>query len=103
MKQDVGFCDFCDSFSGSYADNFSYSGKKALYNYLIDFEEDTGEELELDPIAFCCDFTEYESFEELQKDYDYIETIDELKDKTVVIPIEDIYGKQTDGLIIQNF
>jgi len=55
MKQDINFNDFCNSFSDSYKNNFSYEGKKALYNYLIQYEEDTGEELEL-AIDGVCEF-----------------------------------------------
>lgn len=59
MKQEVTFSSFTDSFSDSYKDNFSYNGKRALYDYLIELEESTGEEIELDTVAICCDYSEY--------------------------------------------
>jgi len=98
MKSDVNFNTFCDSFHGGYADNFTYEGKRALYDYLIEYEDDTGTELELNPIAFCCDFTEYESLEEIKSEYDSIESMEDLENNTMVIKIEG-----TDRLIIQQF
>ena len=51
-------------------DNFSYDGKNALYKYLVDLEEDTGVEMEMDWIAICCDYTEWDSEQELLEYYD---------------------------------
>ena len=98
MKKDVNFNTFCDSFTGDHADNFTYEGKRALYDYLIKYEDDTGTELELDPIAFCCKFAEYESLEEIKRDYNSIESIEDLENNTMVIKI-----KGTGRLIIQQF
>jgi len=66
-------------------DNFSYDGAKALMEYLESVAEDTGEPMEYDPIAYCCDFAEYKDINELNKDgYDF-ETLEEVGDKTAVI------------------
>ena len=69
MKSHVNFEDFCDSFTGGYKDNFTYEGKRALFDYLEEYEESTGEELELDPIAFCCEYTEYPDLKTAYKEY----------------------------------
>jgi hypothetical protein len=98
MISTVSFNDFCDSFGGSYKDNFSYEGKRALFDYLEEYEESTGEQMELDPIAFCCDFTEYKNMKELKDNYSDIKDMDDLKDHTTVIEIEG-----TDRFIIQDF
>lgn len=87
--------------------NFSYAGLNALFDYLEQYEEDTGEEIELDVIAICCDFTEYENLAEFQANYgtEY-ETIDDIRDNTTVIGIdmgEDEYGDEDGSFIIQNF
>ena len=79
-------------------EQFSYKGLEALFNYIEQYEEETGEETEFDFVALCCEFTEYENLKELQEDHKDIETMEELEDKTIVIPIED-----TDGFIIQDF
>ena len=103
MKKIINFNEFCDGFSDSYKDNFSYKGKKALFEYLESYEESTGEEIEYDPIAFCCEYTEYENLKELQKDYPNIETIENLQDRTQYIPIYNIDGTESDSFIIQSF
>lgn len=59
MKTTITFCDFCDAFRNfDRQDTFSYDGKKALFDYLEEVEQDTGEEIELDVIALCCDYDE---------------------------------------------
>ena len=98
MIKTIGFSDFCDEFHGSqYEKNFSYNGKRALFDYLEEYEESTGEKVELDIVALCCDYTEYENFEEVQKNYDKVKTLEELQDNTQVIELEN------GGLIIQNY
>lgn len=87
--------------------NFSYAGLNALFEYLEQYEEETGEEIELDVIAICCDFTEYENLAEFQADYgtEY-ETIDDIRDNTTVIDIDldkDEDGNEDGSFIIQNF
>ena len=76
---------------------FSVQGSLALFDYLEHLEEDCGIELEYDPVAFRCDYNEYENFEELKRDYD-VEDLNELEDNTTVIKIPD-----SEGLIIQAY
>ena len=45
-------------------DQFSYEGRAALYRHLTELADDSGEPIELNVIALCCEFTEYESIEE---------------------------------------
>ena len=40
---------------------WTYAGALALAEYLEQFEDDTGEEMELDVVAIRCDFSEYAS------------------------------------------
>lgn len=68
-KSNISFSYFCDSFGDSHKDNFSYSGKRALYDYLESLEEDTGEEIELDTVALCCEYSEYASAWEAMEEY----------------------------------
>ena len=59
MKQTVSFADFCDAFrSLDRADQFTPKGLRILFDYLEELEADSGEEIELDVIAICCDFNE---------------------------------------------
>ena len=65
MKTTVYRHDFIDAFrTAGRQDNFSYVGLKALYNYLIDHEESTGEEIELNVIALCYEFIEWNNITE---------------------------------------
>ena len=98
MKQTINFSQFCDSFGDTYKNNFFYEGKGGLFDYLENYEEEMGTEIELDPVALCCEYTEYDNLAELQKNYDKIKSIDDLKDNTQVIEIED-----RESFIIQNY
>lgn len=98
MKQTVDKYQFVDSFQGAYKDNFSREGKLTLFDYLEELEESTGTEMELDPIAFCVDYTEFNNLKEIQADYDNIKSMEDLRDHTQVIEIEG-----TDRIIIQDF
>jgi hypothetical protein len=40
------------------ADQFSYEALGILFDYLEAYEMDTGEEIELDVVSICCDFSE---------------------------------------------
>jgi len=75
-------------------DNFSYDGKKALYKYLVDLEDATGEIMEMDWIAFCCEYSEYDSQEELLDNYDE-KNLNDIMDKTDVIEFKH-YDKPQD-------
>jgi len=91
--------EFIDAFKEMGRDNnFSYEGKKALYNYFEDLEEATGEETEMDIIAICCDYTEYENLEEFNNNYGKeCETLEDIEYYTQVIPVT------KERFIIQDF
>ena len=69
IKQTVTESDFRDAFAPIRPDNFTYEGLGALYEYLEELSEDTGEDIELDVIAICCDYTEY-SEDEAREEFD---------------------------------
>lgn len=59
MKQSIGFSQFCDGFHNmDRNDNFTYCGKKVLFDYLEEHEITCDEEIEFDVIALCCEFSE---------------------------------------------
>lgn len=98
MKQTVNFYDFSEAFKAIRPDNFTYDGLYCLFDWIEELEEGTGKEIELDVIALCCDFTEYENMAELKDNYSDIETMEELEERTIVIPVGD-----TGRFIIQAF
>ena len=52
MKKTVYESDFIDAFQPTRSDNFSYEGLQALFNYLIEYEDCTGEEIEINDESF---------------------------------------------------
>ena len=59
MYQTINSYDFEDAFNkAGRKDQFSYEGKQKLFDYLEAYEDDTGERIELDVIALCCEYEE---------------------------------------------
>ncbi len=84
MIEHVGFCRFCDAFrEADRNENFSYEGKRALFDYLEQLEEEIEEPIELDVIAWCCEYRE-EPLADVLKNYD-LEDLEELEDATMVV------------------
>jgi hypothetical protein len=77
--------------------NFSYEALEAIYNYLTEIEEATGNEVEFDIIAVCCVFTEFETEAELLKCYDYNYNISKIQELTFCEKLPN------GGYVIQNF
>lgn len=105
MKTTVTLSDFREAFrAANRLDQFSPRGLTVLFDYLSDFEDETGEELELDVIALCCDYYETH-WQEIADDYridltacddedDKIEAVrDYLQDNTVLVgePLEGVF------------
>ena len=113
MKKTISEWEFIDEFknNNTYKKNFSIEGLMALYDYLVEYEEYIGDEIELDVIALCCEYSEYESANEAAKRYngafeaskDFDDEDREaaalawLEDQTTVIPVDG------GGVIIQDF
>jgi len=55
-----------DVYGGS---SFSYAGALALVEWYEELEESTGEEIEFDPIAFACEWSEYRDLQGWAEDY----------------------------------
>ena len=100
MKQSVNEYDFLKAFKECRPNNFSRAGLFTLYDYLEQYEDDTGEEIELDVIALCCEYAEYDSLQEFQRDYGEkdFKSIEDIEERTTVILKHSEYG-----FIIQQF
>ena len=78
---------------------FSYEAANALYAYLMDFSDDIGEDIEFDPVAFRCDWSEY-ALDELMTDYGYLLDDDQepedlpevLENHTTIIKLDSVQG-----------
>lgn len=86
MKQTVNYQTFRQSFEDFNRLNNFPTGLRALFDYLEQYEDDTGEELELDVIALCCDFSE-EKLSVVLKEHS-LDSLDELRDHTQVILVD---------------
>lgn len=108
MKTTVYFSEFRDYFHEIRPDNFSYQGLRILFDYFEEFEESTGEEVEFDVIAICCDFSEdsYENIADLYGiEIDINENDDEIKQQVIdFLQSEGAYvGDSIHGIVYRNF
>ena len=77
MKQTITEYQFVDSFRHAGRETqFTVPARRALFEYLEEFEEDTDTELELDPIALCCEWAEYWSALEAALAFGYRDGVD---------------------------
>lgn len=101
MKMNVNFSMFVSAFeSAGRATQFSYEGKRALFEYLCDMEDSMGEEIELDVIELCCKYVEY-SGQGLLKEYPYLLDGSEEGDEEKIEKIIDILIDVTDVILIE--
>jgi hypothetical protein len=114
MKQSVTFSAFVDAFRAhDRYDQFGYKALRVIFDYFEEYEESTGEEVELDVIAICCDYNVNDAAT-IARDYsidlshldaeddDYEEQVEEvvldyLNDHTMVL------GQCVDGIVYQCF
>lgn len=106
MKIIVTQYSFVESFRACGRDShFTNSALYALFEYLERIEEDTDTELELDPVALCCEWAEYSNPAAAAAAFGYREGVDS-KDET---PLEwlqnrtDVIQFWENGVIIRNF
>jgi hypothetical protein len=114
MKQSINFSQFVDAFHAyNRYDQFGYQALRVIFDYLEEYEDSTGEEVELDVIAICCEFNVNDAAT-IARDYsidlshldaeddDYEEQCEEavleyLNDRTMVL------GQCDDGIVYQCF
>ena len=105
MKQTVTEYQFIESFRHAGRETqFSVPARRALFAHLEDYEKETCFELELDPIAVCCDFAEYPTALSAAQAYGFKDGIDS-KDET---PLEWLQNRTQviefdGGIVIQQF
>ena len=79
MYQRVEEYDFVQAFKDcNRTDHFTRDGLNVLFEHLVSLEEDTGEEIELDVVALCCEYYEYSLKEYNNERSQQWETIEEL-------------------------
>lgn len=107
MKQTIGLSQFQNAFDAIRPNNFSYEGLQQLFDYFESYEDDTGEEIELDVIAICCEYEET-TIEQIIRQHnieaDDIED-DEIEDHVFNYLAEhtSVIGRTDDSIIFQSF
>ena len=105
MKTIVSEYQFVDAFRACGRESqFTVPARRALFAHFEQFEEDTDTEIELDPVAVCCEFAEYPSALKAAEAYGFKDGIDSkdesalewLQNRTQVIEFDG-------GLVIQQF
>lgn len=105
MKQTITEYQFVDSFRHAGRESqFTVPARRALFEYLEEFEEDTDTELELDPVGICCEWAEYPSALDAAQAFGFKDGIDS-KDES---PIEWLQNRTQvvsfdGGVVIQQF
>jgi hypothetical protein len=91
--------DFHDRFQAmGRGEQFSYEAKNALFDWLEEYEDSTGEQVELDIIALCCEYSEMDDLGDYNSQYEPVECIEDIDELTIVIRIDG-----SDGFIIQQY
>lgn len=110
MIKQVTLYDFQDWFqkSDTYKNNFSYNGLWALFEYLEEYEESTGEQIEFDPVALCCEYSEHKSAKDASDQYGRYYDIDGTPEEIEHSALEWLESRTQvitfdGGVIIQNF
>jgi hypothetical protein len=106
MKTSINKYDFRDAFKiAGRENNFSYHGLGVLFDYFEEYEESTGEEIELDVVAICCEYSE-DYCSDIADNYsiDISDCIDEVTTvETVMAYLQDhtsVAGVTEDGTIV---
>lgn len=86
MKQSVNFSAFVDAFKAyDRYDAYGYEALKVIFDYLEQYEDETGQEIELDVIAICCDYNA-ENYTDIAQNYSIdLDGLDDDEAKSAVI------------------
>jgi hypothetical protein len=105
MQHTINFNDFIDAFKRfDRYDGYGYEALKVIYNYLEEYEQETGADIELDVIAICCDYNA-EHYTDIASNYSIdLAGLDDDEAKQAVIEyIQDnssYLGEATDGELV---
>jgi hypothetical protein len=108
MKTTVSRYDFERAFvDADRKENFSYEALGLLFDYFESYEEETGQEIELDVIAICCEYSEDNpddiianysiDVEDMDEDEKIDAVRDYLNDNTMLV------GETTTGFVYLSF
>ncbi len=92
MKRTMSEVDFTEAFQTNETrrNQFTYEALQKLFAHYESVEEETGDQIEFDMIAICCEWIEYSSFQAIKEDYSSYDfkSIEEVEDYTTVLKTE---------------
>lgn len=96
--------------SDNYSKNFTLEGAKALQAYYDELSEDLGENIEFEPIAWCCEWSEYDNlgdvWQELGNGTEFIEGEELAIDDNIKLWLENntaFIELENDSVLVQGF
>lgn len=108
MKKTITEHDFVQAFTAHNRENqFSVKARKELFQYLEECEAGSGTEFELDVVALCCEYTEYDSIKECVEafsnldEFEMCESNDDYRD--VFASYTQVIVWEDDCVLIQHF
>ena len=97
--------DFIQAFKDAGRENqFSLDALTVLFHHLEEWESQMTEPMELDVIALCCEYEEYDSLDVFRADYgDEYVSLEDVEERTLVLrkALGDINGDS--GFVIEKF
>jgi hypothetical protein len=107
IKATLSADEFVTQFRQIRNDNFSMSALFALFEYFENLSEEMGEDIEFDPIAICCEYSEYGSVKEFIQDYPQIrlaEIVSATGKELQLEDLEDVLRYQgADPIAVKNY
>ena len=105
IKASLSADEFVTQFRQIRNDNFSVRALYALFEYFENLSEEMGEDIEFDPIAICCEYSEYGSVKEFTESYQLGEhqkdkSLEDLEDVLRYRGHDPITVKNYDGKIV---
>ena len=90
--------------------NFGYSGWLAIGDYLESLSNDTGENIEIDIIAICCEYSMAESADDAYMEFNHLHGVDlpeeedweELTEEEKLSAVQDYLQKNTALVVCEN-
>ena len=106
MKKTLTATEAAHELASNPDNGFSYCGALALIEWLEDLETETGVEMEFDPVALRCEFSEYDSADQCAKDYltdaQYEDMMDGAEDEEECEELASDYLEENTAVIIFN-
>jgi hypothetical protein len=103
MKRTINVYEFRDAFRDmGRSDSFSYEGLEVLFDWFEEYADDSGQEVELDVISICCEFSE-EHYTDIASNYNLdLNGLDSDEGADMVTDYLSEYGAGYCGILADN-